>query len=183
MPQPRKFDHDEARLRYAAGESGTSLAKHYGVHPTAIYRLVTPGLDERMRRAAREVYYAGTCEVCGGSCLSIRHPAKRAHSPDGRELCARCRGDEMTERFRFDDAGVLVAVRCGHEDCASGERWQPPKNFGRGPRSIHIREGGIRRHCRSCETRARRDYRRRNPEKEAAINHRAREARRARSVS
>lgn len=37
---PRKFDWLEARARYAAGESGTALAKEYGVNKAAVYKVL-----------------------------------------------------------------------------------------------------------------------------------------------
>lgn len=183
----RKFDWEEAKRLYADGWRISALAERYGVSFNAVGRVV----DERYKkteRSARKAYHERhrtQCEICGDSVLARTHAAKRKVGPyiDGRELCIRCRADERTERLRFNDVRVLVAVRCSNLDCANGERWQPPSNFTRGHRFRHIREGGIHSQCRACQTRARRKYRATHPEVTAEENRRAREARKNVSVS
>lgn len=166
----RKFDHDEARCRWKAGESVTGLAREFGVSVKAIYRVVDPEVGRLMReRVTRK--YAAVCENCGGPCISIRHPAKRRSSPDGRDLCIRCRSDEKIERLRFDPVtNELVAVRCNMLDCANGDRWQPPDRFPRGSQFKDLREGGIHGVCRSCGTRMRANHRARNREADNAYS-------------
>ena len=173
----RKFDHDEALRLRSEGHACGKIAAMLGVSEQAIRRVVVPGERERMEAQYRRTY-AGTCETCGGPCLSIRHAGKRDHNPDGRELCQRCRSDEKIERIRFDSDGALTEVRCSSEDCANGERWQPPENFGRGPSHRRFREGGISNHCRACQTAKRRDYRRRNRARERAYDRAYRASRR-----
>ena len=47
----RKFDHDDARVRYASGETLTALAHRYGVSLTAVKRVVDPVTNLRMAEA------------------------------------------------------------------------------------------------------------------------------------
>lgn len=185
MSRPRTFDWDEARARYKRGETLKQIADSYGVSDSAVWRMLKPERLARDRAAAAKwnEKFRVSCETCGDPCLSVEHPAKAPHNPDGRTLCARCRGDEKTERFLFNERGSLVSVRCVMLDCANGERWQSPDNFPRGSRSRHIREGGIHGQCRACLTRARREYRAAHPEVTAAENKRARDARRKQAVS
>lgn len=157
----RKFDHDEARRRYAAGESMGALASEFGVSRNAVFRVVNARYAESQKRA-REAYYERNrvpCEGCGKPCLAVHVGGKKVHNPDGRALCVRCRADEHLERIRFDDNAEIVAVRCNMLDCANGERWQPPENFARGTAHRNLRDGGIHSQCRACLTRARREYR------------------------
>lgn len=154
----RKFDHDEARRRHAAGETIPDLAREYGVHANAVRYVVTPGAQAEMI-AYNKRRRTTTCEICGGPAMR-HHPAKPALA-DGRVLCHRCRANEKRERLLFNDAGELVAVRCSNQNCANGERWQPPDRFTRGVRHREVREGGIHSNCRACQTRARRRHRQR----------------------
>jgi hypothetical protein len=158
----RKFDHEEAASRHAAGESVASLAAAYGVTKNAIYRVISPGWKER-ELAYNKRWRTGSCEECGGPAMRLIG-GKKKHNPDGRMLCARCRSDALRERLRFDELGNLAAVRCIHLDCANGERWQSPENFTRGMRHREIREGGIHQSCRACQTRAKQRYRAANPD-------------------
>ncbi len=158
----RKFNHEEARRRYAGGEGITSLAREYGVTVNGMRRVLDPLVAKSMLQHNKD-WYTGQCELCGGPCMRLVG-GKAKHNPDGRTLCKRCRGDEMTERLRFDSDWTLVAVRCNMVDCANGKRWQSPDNFTRGVRSRHIREGGIHTQCRACQTRTKRLYRAKHPE-------------------
>lgn len=165
MPQPRKFDHDEARRRYTAGEKASALAAEFGVTSNAVLRIASPGAGEAFKRASAAFYARNhvPCEVCGKSCLGLTITSKAKRCPDGRALCIRCRADERRERLLFDEQGNLVSVRCLALDCANGERWQSPDNFANGQRHREVRAGGIHNRCRACGTRDRREYRHRNP--------------------
>lgn len=174
MAAPRRFDHDEARRRYAAGERVSDLAREYGVTDKAIYLVVSDRCAASHERA-RANYYARRrvpCEACGKQCLDAAAiSSKRLHNPDGRSLCRRCRSDEKLERLRFDLAtNALFAVRCSMVDCANGERWQSPDNFTRGVRHRDIREGGIHSVCRACQTRMRTRNRALNRERDRAYD-------------
>ena len=156
----RRFDYEDARRRYAAGERVADLAAEYGVTTTAVYHALTPERHNQ-RLAANKRRRTGVCEVCGGPAMRFIG-AKLARNPDGRLVCQVCRSRLRRERLRYDDAGALIAVRCSHLDCAAGDQWQPPTNFGPGPRFRDVRDGGIKDHCRACDTRQRQEYRARH---------------------
>lgn len=153
----RRFDHEEAAGRHAAGESLAALAREYGVTASAVGYAVWPGAKARRRLYAME-WRTGRCEACGGPAMRLVG-TKTKYNRDGRCLCAGCRSVARRERLRFDRGGVLEAVRCVNRDCANGERWQPPENFTRGEKFRDVRPGGIHGSCRACQTRTRRRYR------------------------
>jgi hypothetical protein len=158
----RTFDHEEAIRRREAGESVADLAAEYGVTANAIYLATNPAWRQKQVDYHRE-WRTGSCEECGGPAMRLVG-GKKQHNKDGRTLCFRCRSDAKRERLRFDELGALAAVRCVHEDCANGQRWQSPDNFTRGPRHREVREGGIHSQCRSCQTRAKKRYRETHPD-------------------
>lgn len=155
MPAPRRFDHDAARARYAAGERICDLAAEFGVTGPAVSRVVTPGAIDRGLESSRR-WRTGVCEDCGGPAMRIVGSKRNL---DGRVLCRTCRAKTRRERLRFNNAGELAAVRCSALDCANGERWQPPGNFAAGSRFKDVRPNGIRGRCRACVTRERQLYR------------------------
>ncbi len=71
MSRPRIFDHDEARERYASGESGPRLAEAFGVSTTRIYQVVNAEYGARAAKRAAEWQRHGVCPDCGGP--STRH--------------------------------------------------------------------------------------------------------------
>lgn len=149
----RRFDHDEAARRHAAGETIRALAAAYGVTFNAVYRAATPGAKERDLAALRQRSTV-LCEGCGRP----RSP-NRIRYGDGRLLCHACRVKTNTTRFRFDPDGTLIAVRCNIVACVNGERWQPPENFAGGLQGRDIRAKGFTGQCRACNTAYRRDLR------------------------
>lgn len=171
----RRFDHEEALARRAAGESVAELAAEYGVTTTAIYKITPEAKARDLRRHREWRWRDSSCEVCGKPAMRVVQ-GKAVNNPDGRCLCRRCRADEKRERLRFDELGELGAVRCSNLDCANGQRWQQPENFPRGTRHREVREGGIHSQCRACGTRAKRLYRAAHPE----YNRRQNAARKAR---
>ena len=164
----RRFDHEEALRRYEAGERVADLAAEYGVSISAVYRVLTPGAKAREVVRNRE-WRTGNCDVCGGPAMRLIG-SKLLSNPDGCCLCVRCRADARRERLLFNEHGTLISVRCTNEECANGERWQPPKNFTRGIRHREVREGGIHGLCRSCQTAAKRRYRQEHDEYNARQN-------------
>lgn len=181
MGAPRRFDHAEALRRRAAGESRKSVAAAMGVTTMSIYRIESPATEAREKRA-RDRYYAARRVPCEGGCgalvLGPDVSGRMEHNPDGRMLCRQCRSVEKRERFRFDTEGVLVSVRCHHLDCANGERWQSPDQFTGGTRYRDVRENGIHSVCRSCQTRARREWRHNHPDRQRAYDRQYKAARR-----
>lgn len=156
----RRFDHDEARARHAGGEAVNALAREYGVTFNAVNFVVDPEARARNAKAVYEMNHV-PCEECGEPSLRVTHAAKRDTNPDGRQLCAKCRGRVRRTRLRFDEAGNLTEVRCSNTDCANGERWQPPSNFPGGGRFRDVRPNGIHSICRACHTRTKRLWRQR----------------------
>ena len=66
----RKIDYAEAKRRYEEGETIASIARRFGVTPTAIRRVVLPGFRERMlvsaRKSQRLLRLRGrACPSCG----------------------------------------------------------------------------------------------------------------------
>ena len=94
----RRFDHEEAAQRYAAGERVADLAVEYGVGTSAVYRAVNPESKRRKVESGRR-WRTGVCEVCGGPAMRVI-AGKAAHNPDGRCLCRGCRADLKFERRR-----------------------------------------------------------------------------------
>lgn len=168
MAAQRKFDWDAARRRVASGETIAEVARSLGVSETSVWRILTPERLAADAARTRAWNRSGVCEECGkeGVTSAAFRALKKDRTHDGRVLCARCRGITRRQRFRFDDSGVLVAVRCQAHDCASGERWQPPDEFFGGVRYRDVRPKGFASTCRSCQNRARRDYRGRHRDAE-----------------
>jgi hypothetical protein len=153
----RRFDHEEAARRRANGERLTDLAREYGVSKSAVaqaIRNLTPEGREAYRESHRAYQRSGVCEVCGGTATVM---SQKPTSPDGRNLCARCRRREERTSVRLDDDGNAVWVRC-----TTCREWRVPADFTRGQRYPDLREGGFHNQCRPCNTVLRRSYRQRN---------------------
>lgn len=144
----RKFDHEEAKRRYEAGESPAALAREYGVTINAVRRVVIPGERARMAATALEHHRRKgnpsqywDCPDCGArarkghrcrACYLIARYEERPQPIDavGRVYCYRCRAYRPADEFSFDP------------------RW--PKR-------------GFRREvCRACDSARRQDYRERH---------------------
>jgi hypothetical protein len=144
----RKLDWEDAQRRHAAGESYSSIARDYDVSPVT----VALACDEEQRRkyAERSKKYSAigtnSCEDCGA-------PITRYAT-----VCQTCRG--------LRDA---ITVREDTLQCVSCKEWKPDEEFPRN-RELKGARRGRHRQCRPCSTKARRDYRRRNREKENAYS-------------
>lgn len=148
MSGPRKFDHDEARRRHAAGESYVSIARDLGVAPTAVARAcdwrIRASMDAynamRQRVNGNPSMYRGTCVDCGGRCNTR---ARR---------CDACHAEHVRKAPPFDERGWLFCDAC--------ETYKPLAEF---PFSRR-RAGRKGRHsqCRECGTKARQAYRERH---------------------
>lgn len=148
----RKFDHDEARARHAAGESVSALAEAYGVTYNAVDRVVKPGRLEIEARARARYTEKQVCDVCGG-----RAWKQAQRTDDGRNLCRSCRGKERRTRFTEVDGGV-------HALCFGCRKVKPLDEFPGGVRFRDVRPKGVSGECRACQTRKRRERRHANPE-------------------
>lgn len=146
----RRFDHDDARRRFAAGETISALARAYGVTYNAVHRAVTPGAPERQRANHRR-WRTGQCEHCGGPAMRLV-AGKRERTPDGRTLCSSCRGRVRRKPIKFED-GVVKA------ECGTCGTWKPLGEFpprvaralGEGRRVVYV--------CSACSTSKRTQYR------------------------
>jgi hypothetical protein len=166
----RRFDHDEARARHAAGETYRALAHAYGVSTTAVERVCDDKVRAQMNDRVMARIYSGVCEGCGKGVTSAEHRRHKRVAGDKRVLCIRCRGIAKRTRLRYDKDGVLVEVCCSSLDCANGERWQTPDSFPGGVKLRDVRPKGIHTFCRACNTRQRRAYRHAHREQETAAN-------------
>lgn len=135
----RRFDHEEAQRRFAAGERLTSLAREFGVSTAAVRRVVVPGQRERMYRQSRVKQMSGVCVDCGKTGI-----AKRAK---------RCMDCSATHR--------LKTVRPTTLRCSICKEWLEDTAFRKGETCSESRRFRSRT-CRECDSRARTEYRERN---------------------
>lgn len=152
----RKFDHDEAKKRYEAGESVAGMAREFGVHVSAVWQVVSPRIVESQRRLHERLRAAGECERCGGWKNGLTQTA----------LCHKC---AMADR--------VTSVRPTTLRCGTCREWKSDGEFA-GARTNPARRD---RHdqCRPCSTKARREYRQRNREADNAYERAYRARRRA----
>lgn len=141
----RKFNHEDARRRYAAGETLAGIARALGVSE----RAVKIAVDEktRIRDYERTLAWmrAGVCPDCG-------QPATR-FSKTRQLRCQECASKRRRRSVRVDGEGNLVAIRCF--DC--GE-WLGQELFSPSRWKLSLARKGSRT-CRACESRRRREYR------------------------
>jgi len=130
----RRFDWEQARVRYQAGETLTAIAASYGVSRDAVRRVVDAAYyaREQARLAARQK--TGRCVDCG-----------RAITPTS----TRCR----------DCAGIArrTTVRTDTLHCSACKQWKPDSAY------YHDQDTPARRYhswlCKTCDNQARRRYR------------------------
>lgn len=138
----RRFDHEEARRRYEAGESGSSLAREYGVSSTAVLTVVSATM-EKWRDSTR-FKGAERCIRCGAP------KSKLSRYTMGSLLCRSCADDDQA-----------TSVRSGELRCVSCRKWKPDAEFSMN-RSETVRRRQRHRSCRVCQTRQRQEYRERH---------------------
>jgi hypothetical protein len=131
----RKFDWDEARVRYQAGEPAAAIARSYGVSRTAVRRVVSEAEYDRdaARLAARQT--SGRCADCDSP---INPRSTR---------CANC-----------SHRAKATTVRPSELRCSLCGEWKPDDAF------HHDHRRPSRRHrrylCRTCDLKYRNRYRR-----------------------
>lgn len=152
---PRKFDWDEARRRNAKGESYLTLAREYGVTDTAVRRVCDSRVRERMEEANYRYQKSGVCRDCG----------KQGVSP----YYGRC--------MKCAHLAAATSVRPDSLECISCREWKPDEAFTKATSQIARR--GRHKQCSSCQTAAKRDWRKRNREKARAYDREYRRQRRA----
>lgn len=138
----RKFDHDEARRRRGEGESVSAIAASYGVSPLAVARATDPHMRAKMDVASREWMAAhprrDLCD-CG------REKSKSS------KRCRECYVATLAHADPVDASGNVWCTACA--------RYLSPSLFLHDPRKPL--RGFRRTFCRSCETKARQDFRER----------------------
>lgn len=140
MSAPRRFNYDQARERYAAGESINDLAARYGVSYTAVYRVVVPRVAERMAETHAAWQRSGECPDCGAQ------TTRR-----GKDTSSRCIPCAVKR--------VTTSVRDTTLRCQTCREWKPDEAFPRGNRAARRNR---HQQCRSCLTEAKRQWRERN---------------------
>jgi hypothetical protein len=148
----RRFDWDEARRRRAAGESLRVIAEALGVTPAAVDRVTRPGERERQAEYARSLKGTGVCDDCGG-------PMNKTSRYHGSTRCKPCAARASVTSV---GEGVLRCFGC--------REWKPDEQFSHSNTERAVVRRARKTYCRACDTIARREYRRRNPEKEAAYD-------------
>lgn len=138
----RKFDHEEAQRRYAAGELASALAREYGVTRHAVASVVSDRTKATRRRYEMHVKLAGVCERCSA-------PTNLAAQRNGSRFCRDCASDNQATSV---GDGVLMCFKC--------REWKLDDDF---PHTVSgaIRRRGRHSFCRACQTKARQEYRER----------------------
>jgi hypothetical protein len=154
----RKFDWGEAKRLRAEGLSYEAIGKHLGASRTMIYFVCNPDAYRRMKTKTKHYQRSGRCEKCSAPTSPYRY-----HHKTEKLLCGRCAKLEY----------LATNVRDGEQRCVTCREWKPFADF---PRN-RTRLTGRHSSCRPCLTIARREYRHRNPETEAAATKRYREQR------
>jgi hypothetical protein len=145
----RKFDWEEAEQLRSEGLSYREIARRLAVTPHAIRRVLVPGERERDMARATAWVRRGTCPDCGASATR--------HSLDNNLRCRDCAAKDSATSVRVD------TLRCG-----TCREWKPDNAFS-GSRAESPFRRGRHRQCAECNTKWKREWRRRNPGRDAAI--------------
>jgi hypothetical protein len=140
----RKFDHDAARARLAAGVALADVAAELGVTVAAVERLTWT--EERLQRARRThlAWQIRARQVpCAGGCGGL---AWKRRTRDKEAWCQRCAGLRQATTVRED---TLLCTTCGE--------WKPDSEFSKctGNRARRGRHG----QCRACNREVKRKHR------------------------
>lgn len=154
----RKFDHDAARARHAAGESYLTIARDLGVSDAAVRRVCDPAVRARMQEATDRYQHSGVCRDCG----------KKGVSP----YYGRCR--------ECASLASATTVRPDSLHCVTCDEWKPDDAFAKG---VTAARRYRHQQCRVCATGEKARWRERHPEKYAATIRRDNERRRQRKVA
>lgn len=113
MAAPRKFDYDDARRRYANGESGIALAAEYGVSSQAVYRAVNDKMRERMDDAA-SAYMRDHRTICKGGCGRLVWTYAMAHRSG---YCPTCNGLRLRAAEHGTEVRYSSPYKCRCDLC------------------------------------------------------------------
>lgn len=158
----RKFDHDEALRRYAAGESGPMLARLYGVSVSAIYFQVSPKAQASHARAAEKIRASGRCDDCGGPMNGL------SRRTSGSTRCRPC-----ANRL------AATSVRETELQCSTCRQWKPDSEFWNDAAKSNQVRRGKHKQCKVCGVVERRSHRERNREADNAYEREYKRRRRA----
>lgn len=145
MPHVRKFDHEEAVRRHAAGESYSQLAREYGVTPPAVEQAVKRATDptRRKRDNAYNRDWQRRAYKDGGSCIDCGAAIWKSRGSGAPRL--RCRACNAVK--------AAVSVRLRTLRCSECQEWKPDEAFphGRNHKLRRLRHSV----CRGCQAVAR----------------------------
>jgi Zn ribbon nucleic-acid-binding protein len=144
----RKFNYQEARDRYAAGETIEAIARDFGVTGNTVRRVVSPEYAARLQETSRRYTMSGVCPDCGKPGTVKRRGVS--------SRCAECGYAAQRTSVRVDEQGEVTEIRCG-----TCKTWKPPEDYSPCRRKLVIRSHG-NRICRDCDTAHRKAYRERN---------------------
>ena len=145
MSVRRKFDWDEARRLRAQGYTYAAIATRLGVSTTAVIHACDPRQRLRARLITAAHQQSGTCIDCGKRCCRNDTLLRRGIHK-GR--CRECASKHAATTVR-DDA--LKCVTC--------KQWLWDTAFPHDARMAHRR--GRHRECTACNTKSKREWRRR----------------------
>lgn len=114
MPVARKFDHDEAKRRYDAGENILSLSKSFAVSKSSIRRAIFPEVKARMDRAASNHTYNKRVP-CRGGCGRKVWMHNKGTNPSG--LCPRCYGKSIRKELQHGTEHKYTRDKCRCVKC------------------------------------------------------------------
>lgn len=159
----RHFDHDECRRLRAEDPkkwSYSALAAHFGVSVTGVQRVCDERFREKLDNSIRQANRRRR-RPCKGGCGRLVWLLGEKARTTRSGMCPRC----------FAIARVQADVRADSLRCLRCGLWKPDEEFTKRPNSNWGRRNHLTR-CRSCETKARTENRRRNPERELAYERR-----------
>jgi len=142
MAPARKFDWDDAKRRYQAGESQAEIARSVGVSRTALRFALYPLELASSRKYTAEWQRQAVCAVCGGQCgrYGGQDPASY-----------RCRS--------CANKAQATSVRDNELRCQTCREWKHDLAF---PHNrLETVRRGRHRSCRDCNTALRKAYRER----------------------
>lgn len=157
MNRRRRVDHDKVRAARAEGLTYAAVGERFAISESWAHLICNPDKYERYTKRGMERNRATNLVACEGGCGGTAWRTRK--TPDGRALCTTCRGRENQTRFRRDEDGTVVEVRC--HNC---KKWKPVAEFA----NNRAASEGLHAGCRTCLTEAKRSYRDRNREKERA---------------
>jgi hypothetical protein len=142
----RRFDWDQAHRLRSDGWSYGQIARVLGVTTGAVRQACDEEYRLAVLAAVVRFQTSGVCSVCGARCSRNRS----TQTP----ICRSCSLDNLATSV---DDDALRCTKCN--------RWLPDEDFAfvsPGARHRRIRRRGRRHYCRSCESKARAERRRRN---------------------